>query len=135
MSENQQEQVQQENGKVEKKFTTNLSKLVSLMGQPLEAATKTRVTGDEMGTIVDELLKERKAQTIVTFKQRASALLDKKVEFDKFVKQKQKELETAILEKKKEFSKQMEECFALVDNIDTLHREYVASLQETATED
>lgn len=128
-----QEQVS-ESGKVEKKFNSNLSKLVSLMRQPIEQAAKVKVPNTEMASIVEELLKERKEETIKLFKTRASALLDKNVEFNKFVKQQKETLEKAILEKKKEFSKQMEECFALVENIDKLYEDYKASLEEAQAE-
>lgn len=122
---------QNDNSKVEKRYSSNLQKLISLLGgeEPSKVA-KVNVPNSEVAMIVEELLKERKTEVIALFKQRASDLLNKKVEFDKFVKQKQKELENAILDKKKEFTKQMEECFALVENIDALHTEYTNSLQD-----
>lgn len=128
MEEKEKEQ-QQDSGKIEKKFQENLSKLMGLL-KGNEQVFKEKVPNEDMDLIIEELIKERKEKTIEEFKKKASNILDKKVEFDKFVKQKESELKSAINNKRKEFSKEMEDCFNLVENINSLHQQYKNSLKE-----
>ncbi len=125
----QQNQGQGDAGKVEKKFEQNMHKLMALLKGD-EKAFKTKVPNGEIEEVIQEMLKDRRAATIKTFKEKASAILDSHVEFNKFCKQKEKEFKDSIVNKKKEFSKQMEECFNLIENMDTLAKDYKGSLTE-----
>ncbi len=123
------DQAQQDNNKVAKKFEQNVKKLVALFSGE-KAFKKAKVANSEVSEIIAELTKERKEGLIKDFKDKAGKLLTSKVEFDKFVSQKQKELEQAILNKKKEFNKEMDDCFQIVENIDSLQKEYAKSFEE-----
>lgn len=120
----------QENGesgdKVSKRFDQNVKKLIALFSGE-DAFKKEKVSNSEISTIIAELTKEKKEALIKTFKEKATKLLTSKVEFDRFVDQKKKEMEQAITNKKKEFNNEMEECFKLVENIDNLQKDYQSS--------
>lgn len=119
---------QQEGDKVSKKFDGNIKKLVALFNGD-KAFKKAKVANSDIKSIIEELTKEKKEALIKEFKDKASKLLTSKVEFDKFVSQKEKELKEAIVNKKKEFNKEMEDCFQLVENIDNLASDYAKSFE------
>lgn len=123
-------QPQQEGGeasKVEKRFTANIQKLVAIFKGD-GAFKKVSIPNGESAAIIEELMSEERELAKKSFKEKAAKLIKSKVEFDKFVKQKEKELQDAIVNKKKDFNKEMEECFSLLENIDKLKEEYVSSL-------
>lgn len=119
---------QQEGNKVSQKFDGNIKKLVALFSGD-KAFKKVKVANSDIKTIIEELTKESREKLVKDFKERASKLLTSKVEFDKFVILKEKELKEAIINKKKDFNKEMEECFQLVENIDNLTSEYSKSFE------
>jgi hypothetical protein len=116
-----------EAGKVEKRFTANMQKLVAIF-KGEGAFKKVSIPNGESAAIIEELMAEERELAKKSFKEKAAKLIKSKVEFDKFVKQKEKELQDAIVNKKKDFNKEMEECFSLLENIDKLKEEYVSSL-------
>lgn len=124
-----QETPEQQGDKVSKKYDENVKKLIALFSGD-KAFKKPKVGNGEIAGIIAELTKERKEEIVKTFKEKATKLLTSKVEFDKFVIQKQKEMNDAIVNKKKEFNKEMEECFQLIENIDQLQKDYTKSFEE-----
>jgi Rps23 Pro-64 3,4-dihydroxylase Tpa1-like proline 4-hydroxylase len=119
---------QQEGDKVSKKFDGNIKKLVALFNGD-KAFKKAKVANSDIKTIIEELTKEKKEALVKEFKEKASKLLTSKVEFDKFVSQKEKELKEAVVNKKKDFNKEMEDCFQLIENIDNLAADYSKSFE------
>lgn len=133
---NEQEQEQQLGGeaaKVDKLFKENMGRLLGVF-RGGEAFTKPKITNSETASIIEELLAERKEEAKQQFKERASKLIQSKVEFDAFVKAKEKEILDAITAKKKEFNKQIQETFAFLENVDKLREEYISSLKESEPE-
>lgn len=118
----------EQNDKVSKKYDSNIKKLVALFNGE-EAFKKEKVGNTELAGIIAELTKEKKEGLIKSFKEKATKLLTSKVEFDKFVSAKEAEFKQAIVNKKKEFNTEMEECFKLIENIDTLQKEYQTSFE------
>lgn len=116
-----------ESGKVDKQFTANIQKLVAIF-KGESAFKKVTIGNAESAGIIEELMAEERELAKKSFKEKAAKLIKSKVEFDKFVKQKEKELQDAITNKKKEFNKEMNECFSLIENVDKLKEEYVSSL-------
>ena len=114
---------QQEGDKVSKKFDGNIKKLVALFNGE-KAFKRPKVANSDIKTIIEELTKEKKEGLVKEFKEKAAKLLTSKVEFDKFVSQKEKELKEAIVNKKKDFNKEMEDCFQLIESIDGLTADY-----------
>lgn len=127
------EEVKQEGGeanKVDKRFTANMQKLVAIFkGEGV--FKKVSIPNGESAAIIEELMAEEREAAKKSFKEKAARLIKSKVEFDKFVKQKEKELQDAITNKKKDFNKEMEECFSLLENIDKLKEDYFTSLTPT----
>ena len=80
--EKQQETPEQQNDKVSKQFDANFKKLVALLGGEKQLK-KVSIPNDELGDVVEDLLKERRAEFIKDFKEKAKSLLDKKIDFDK----------------------------------------------------
>lgn len=130
-NQNQVETPEQQGGKVEKKFEQNMSKLMALFSGD-KRVFKNKVRNDEVNSVVEELLKERKEETKKEFKLRATKLLDAKVKFDKFVAQKEQDMKKAIQDQMKEFNTEMESCFQLIENMDQLAGQYTKSLKDVA---
>lgn len=123
-------QPQQEGGesnKVDKRFNENLQKLVAIF-KGEQVFKKTAIPNSESAAIIEELMAEEREAAKKAFKEKAGKLIKSKVEFDKFVKQKEKELQDAITNKKKDFNKEMEECFSLLENVNKLKDDYFSSL-------
>lgn len=132
--ENQEQQEQGSEDKVGKQFDSNFKKLIALLGG--EAAfRKVKIDNDETSTLVEELLKERKAEKLIEFKDKAKKLLDKKVEFDKEVKKAEEEFKNKVNTKKKEFTEEMKSLFNIVENIDELQKNYYNSIKEVQEEE
>lgn len=119
-----------EAGKVDKRFAANMQRLVAIF-KGETAFKKVSIPNAESAAIIEELMSEEREAAKKSFKEKAARLIKSKVEFDKFVKQKEKELQDAITNKKKEFNKEMEECFSLLENIDKLKEDYLSSLIPT----
>lgn len=129
----QPESQQEQNDKVSKQFDQNFKKLVALLGGE-KTLKKVSVPNDELGSVVEDLLKERREDFIKDFKTKAKALLDKKLEFDKEVKKAEEEFKNKIIQKKKEFSEKMKEVFGMVENMQEIEKSYYQSLKETSEE-
>lgn len=124
---------EQQNDKVSKQFDANFKKLVALLGGD-KALKKTSVPNDELGNIVEDLLKERREEFVKEFKSKAKELLDKKIEFDKEVKKAEEEFKNKVTNKKKEFSEKMKGLFSMVENIQEVEKSYYSSFKETKEE-
>lgn len=124
----------QDNNKINQKFEQNTKKLVALFQGNERVLSKKRSKSNELTDVIDELLKEKKEEKKKLFKEKASKLLQSKVEFDRFIVEEQKKFEQAILNKKKEFNKEMEDCFSLVEDIDIMANDYHKSLSSVLDE-
>jgi hypothetical protein len=135
MSENAQE-VNSQGGedKISKQFEANFRKLVAIMGGA-KNMKKVSVPSGDVGTIVDELLNERREEKIKEFKTKAKEILEKKLEFDKNVRKAEDELKNTVNAKKKEFSEEMQKLFSFVDDIGAVEKSYYQSLKEIAPEE
>ncbi len=126
----EQETQEQSNDKVSKKFDKDFKQLVALLGGD-KNLKRVNVPNDELGTIVEELLKERREEFVKDFKTKAKGLLDKKLEFDKEVKKAEEQLKNTVISKKKEFSEKMKEVFGMVENIQQIETSYYESMKQT----
>lgn len=132
MSDQEQQPIAAEDAsnKIEKKFNENMRKLVALMGGEKRIPGKRNVVkNDDVSDIVEEMLAERKEAAKVKFKASAGALIEKKVEFEAFIKAEQKKLEAVILKKREEFNKEMDNLFAEVEDINTLRKNFEDTLK------
>lgn len=125
------EQVKQEensNDKTSQKYEANWKKLVALFksDKPLKGSKK--LPKDDVSSVIDELLKERKEKQIAEFKIKASELIDKNIKFNKEVAEAKKQMEKTIQDKKAEYNKAMEEVFNMIDGIAELEKDYYTAL-------
>ena len=125
------EQVKQEensNDKISQKYEANWKKLVALFksDKPLKGSKK--LPKDDVSSVIDELLKERKEKQIAEFKIKASELIDKNIKFNKEVTEAKKQMEKTIQDKKAEYNKAMEEVFNMIDGIAELEKDYYTAL-------
>jgi predicted nucleic acid-binding Zn-ribbon protein len=121
---------QENSGKIEKRFTANMAKLAAVFNNSERKVLgkKSKVANTDISTVIDELLKERKADVTAKFKQQCGELLDKKIAFDNEIKAEEEKLKKIKEQKMEEFSKAIEATFGLVESIDKLAGEYVKAL-------
>lgn len=127
--EKQVETQQQGEDKISKQFEANFRKLVAIMGGA-KNLKKVSVPSGDVGTIVEDLLKESREEKIKEFKAKAKEILTKKLEFDKACKKAEDEYKNAVNTKKKEFSEELQKLFSFVDDIGAVEKSYYASLKE-----
>ena len=103
MSDQNQQQNQQggDTSKIEKQFDHAFNTMLAIFKGPGVFKRQT-VGNDIVAGLVDELLKEREEATAKTFKEKVSALIDKKIAFDKECKKAEDDYKKLILEKKKD---------------------------------
>lgn len=125
---------QEESGKVEKRFTQNMAKLAAVFSnnQRKVLGRKTKVPNADISNIVDELLKERRVETVIKFKARCGELLDKKIQFDRDIAEEEVKFKKIKEQKMEEFSKAIEETFGLIESIDKLAGDYAKVLDTQA---
>lgn len=146
--ENKQQDQQEQNGKDEKKYQHSLLKLQTLMGDrslglpnKLGINELNPVAGEPpVGeTAIDALIRELFAEEFTKLKEEIKGdlknLLTKNVEFQRFVKQKQKEFDEAVRAKKKEFTQEAEKVFNKITGIDEKVKETKKALQTTQQSD
>lgn len=132
MEENQQNQ-QENNNKVEKKFEVAMGKLMAVISGARDALKRPKVPADEVESIVSDLLSKRREKVVEEFQSKLLELLDKYVQFEGEVKKAEEELKNTTLKKKEEFTKQINECFKLIDNIDKVQQNYTSALKQGIT--
>jgi hypothetical protein len=132
---NQNDQQQQnENGKIGKKFEKNMKTLVALFnGKSL--LNRTKLGDAELSTTIEELVKEEKDSLKLEFKAKAKDIIKKHQEFEKFKKQKQAEFDKLVEEKQKELNSEMDKAFGIVDKISELEKNYYNSLSQLSGEE
>lgn len=122
--------VQEQNDKVSKQFEANFKKLVALFGGDA-VFKKPSVPNDEIGNLVEELVKERREEKIKEFKEQAKGLLDKKINFDKECKKAEEEYKQKVIQKKKEFTDEMKKTFSIIEDINEIEKSYYESIKTT----
>lgn len=133
---NQQEQPQQEGktegGKVEKRFQSNLKKLNAVLAGNTEVF-KPKLPNSDVSEAVLALIEDRRKKAKEDFKASMSALIDKKIVFDKEIDRLRKELENTILKKKEDFCKEMESVFGILESVDKVAADYAKVLSSQST--
>lgn len=126
MEENKQAQ-QQENGKVEKKFNESLKKVQAILGNP-GWFKQPKIGQNDLPELLERLTANKKEELYKKFETAAIALIEKKLAYDKAVKQKQQEFNKAVEDKMKEFQNDMDAMFSLIDQIDNITKDYYTAL-------
>lgn len=115
--------------KIEKQFDHAFNTMLAIFRGP-GAFKRQTVGNDTVAGLVDELLKEREEATAKTFKEKVSALIDKKIAFDKECKKAEEDYKKLILEKKKAFTSEIKDVLQLIGNAEELRKAYVSTLGE-----
>lgn len=130
-TENQQNN-SENNNKVVKQFTTNMTKFAALMGGSKNIKVVSKVKKDAVSEMVSDLFKEENEAILVKTKEDIKNLIKAKVSFDKELQAKEKELETLKIAKMKEFNTKAAAVFNQIEGIDDMTTEYSKALKEAA---
>lgn len=129
MEENKQ---QQDNGnKVRRKFDESLKMVQAILGRP-DWFKNPKVGKDELPELLHRLTSNKKEELFKKFEAAAISLIEKKLAFDKSVKQKEQEFNKAVEDKMKEFQVDMDAMFALIDQIQNITKDYFNALTTVA---
>lgn len=107
--------------KVTSQFESNLKKLIALTN---EVKNESKLPNDDIGLVIKEIVKERKAEKLNQFKKDVSNLLNKKLEFDKECKKLEEDYKNTVIKKKKEFSEEMQKLFSNIEDINQIEQDY-----------
>ncbi len=110
-----------------KKFLDGFQKLMAILNGD-ETLFKNKIVAGTVPGLIEKLTKERREKFELDFVTKASALIDKKVEFDRFINQKRKEFEQAQANKEKEFLKEMNDLFGMINDMGAVMKGYHATL-------
>lgn len=122
---------QENSSKEKKKFQDGLKRLMAMLNGD-ETLFKAKVQGGSVPGLIERLTAKRREEAEEAFVTRASALLDKKVAFDRECTKKRQEFEKAIADKEKEFLKDMNDVFGLIDNFGDVQKAYATTLNHLA---
>lgn len=125
----QEQEKTQDTSKVKKGFEDRMQKLVALFGGR-DLLARTKLDGDAVTSVVARLVKSKKEAIALEFEQKASALIEKHLEFEKWVKEEKKRMEKAVDDKMKAFSDEADKLFGLVDNMSNIEKEYAKTLSK-----
>src|SRR5882724_2184801 len=117
----QEQEKTQEAGKVKRAFEDKMSKLVALFGGR-ELLTRAKLDADAVENVVARLVKGKKEAMALEFETKATALIEKHMEFEKWSKEEKKRFEKAVEDKMKAFNEEMDKLFGLVDNISNIEK-------------
>ncbi len=128
---NNQQNSAEDKNKIAKQYEATLKKLVAVVGGQENVYGPKRVPNDTLGTLVNDLLKERKEKLASSVKVELTELLDKKVALDKEIKAKEEELAKLKQNKQKEFNEAASKVFGKIEGIEQLEKDYYSSLTTT----
>jgi hypothetical protein len=132
-NEDQNQDQQNNNDKVEKKYTAAMSKLVAVLGGKKQLKLPKAIPNDMVSTVVNDLFKEEHKLLVDQVKSDLRTVLKSFAEMEKEFKRAEQELQKVKTNKKKEFTTTVEALLAKVEDAGALERNYTAALKE-ATE-
>jgi uncharacterized small protein (DUF1192 family) len=121
---------QEQNGKVEKKFTSALNKLVAVVGGKQNLKIPNKTPKDQLGNVIDELFKEERENILKDTKEGLRNILKQYAEMDKAFKLKQQEIDKLQKQKKEEFTKAAEALFNKIEDVGDVEKLYYDGLKE-----
>lgn len=126
-SENQQNQ-KEDSGKIEKNYQNVFQKLVAIVGGEQNLRPTKRVKRDVLSKVVEGLLKDQREKAEADIKDGLSKLLDKHVQLQKAIAEKEKEFNKLKEDKKKEFTQEANNLFGKLADLDQLEADYKTAL-------
>lgn len=124
----EQQQQQNDNGKIKKKYEAALAKLNVIMEGTQLLAKAPKVNGADVSALILELAKEEKEALGKQFKTEAISLIQEKRKFDAYIIEANKKLNKEIEEKQKEFTSKAEKLFALMEKAENIEKDYAKVL-------
>lgn len=121
----------QDGGKVKKKFEESLRRLQAILGSP-DWYKRSKIGQAELPALLERMTATKKEDLYRKFETMASNLIEKKLAYDKEVKQKEQEFNKIVEEKMKSFQVEMDEMFAIIDQIDNITKDYFGALNSIA---
>ncbi len=122
------QQPQENQSKVAKNFQKSLEKLTLVLGgKTLFAPIKLK--SKEVQAAIEELAREEKEAKVELFKKKAKELIQSKRDFDSFVNKQKKELDKKIEAEQEKFTKDAEECFRMLEDIENIEQSYLNTLE------
>jgi hypothetical protein len=121
-----------DNQKVVKAYEKNLKKLVAIVGGEANLRQVTTVKKDTLGDIVTELFKEETESVEKATKEALKTLLKNRIEMQRSLDAKKKELAQLETTKMKEFNEAAVKLFKQISGLDDLEKEYYGALNDAA---
>ena len=125
-------QKQEEESKVERKFTAALDKLIAIVNGKENLKLNRKLPKNQVSKLVTDLFAEETEATYNSIKVSLKELLKQYTDMLKLVRQKEQELKKAENEKKEEFVKAATAIFDRIENIGDLEKSYYDSLSDLA---
>jgi hypothetical protein len=122
-----------DNQKVVKAYENNLKKLVAVVGGEQNLRQVKTVKKDTLGQIVSELFKEETESVERETKEALKTLLKNRIEMQRSIDAKKKELAQLETSKMKEFNEAAVKLFNKISGIDELEKEYYSALTDAAS--
>jgi len=120
------------NQKVAKAYDKNLKKLIAIVGGEKNLKPVSKVKKSIMADLVNELFKEETEAIEKSTKDALKTLLKNRVEMQRSIDAKKKELAQLEVTKMKEFNESAVKLFNQIDGIDGLEQEYYSALTDAA---
>lgn len=123
-----------ESVKIKKGYDKAMGSLVALFKGEENIAPVKKIPNSEISTLMGEVFEEEIKEKQVKFKEGAKSLMKAKVEYDRFIKQKEQEFQKVKDAKTKEFTKQANDLIAIVDSISDLESDYLGTLSPESSD-
>lgn len=118
----------QKNDKIEKKYTSALNRLVAVVGGKEKLCVPKRIPTDKVSDVIAELFQEENDALLLEVKTGLRTILKQYTEMESAFKQKEEELIKLKKTKKEEFSKAAETLFNKIDKVGDIEKSYYDGL-------
>ena len=121
-------------GKIEKNYQNVFQKLVAIVGGEQNLRPTKKIKGDILSKVVEGLLKDQREKAEADIKDGLSKLLEKHVQLQKAISEKEKEFNKLKEDKKKEFTQEANNLFGKLADLDQLEADYKIALGAASPE-
>ena len=119
---------QSTNDKIGKAYDAGFKKLIALIQGKKQLFKKSKVANNDVATLVDELMEERKLAIAKEVKDDIRKLLEAKMEFNKLCKKAEEDYIKTTNDQKKAFTDKMSAIFAKIENINDVEKSFYTSM-------
>lgn len=123
------QETQQKENKIEKKFSNAIHKLVAIVGGKEKLKIPSKTPNDQLTELVADLFKEEREKKLEETKEKLRSLLKQFAEMEKAIKSKKDELEKLEKQKKEEFVKAAESLFNDIEDVGEREKQYYDGLK------